>query len=65
MLDDATRRFWHEQESRLEAEARLQDVECWRDVASTMTEFLSVWEAVEQSRARGEFLREQRSEDER
>ena len=61
--DFALRAFWLEQKAKLTTEARSQDVECWRDVAQLMTEFLSVWEAVEQSRVRAEFLSDQERED--
>lgn len=40
----------------LEKEKREQEVECWRDVAQVMTDFLNVWEAHEQAKARSEFL---------
>lgn len=64
LLDEASRRFWLEQQAKLAAEVRVQDVDCWRDVAQAMNDFLSAWEALEQSAARGEFLREQHKEDE-
>jgi hypothetical protein len=65
ILDEAARRFWLEQQAKLAVEVRAQDVECWRDVAQAMNDFLSAWEALEQSAVRGEFLREQKKEEER
>lgn len=40
----------------IETEQRSQQVECWRDVVNVMRDFLAVWEAHEQSRARAIFL---------
>jgi hypothetical protein len=40
----------------LETERRSQDVECWRDVVMVMKDFLAVWEAHEQAKARAIFL---------
>ena len=40
----------------LENERRSQDVECWRDIVMVMRDFLAVWEAHEQAKARGIFL---------
>lgn len=62
--DIALRAFWLDQTVKLPAAARTEDVECWRDVAKLMSEFLVVWEGVQQSEARAAFLREQRKEDE-
>jgi hypothetical protein len=58
-LDESKRRMWLEQQARLNAELRSQEIECWRDVAQAMNDFLVVWEAAEQSRVRGEFLQKQ------
>ena len=40
----------------LETEARSEQVECWRDVVMVMRDFLTVWEAHEQARARAMFI---------
>jgi hypothetical protein len=40
----------------LENERRSQDVECWRDIVMVMRDFLAVWEAHEQAKARAIFL---------
>jgi len=40
----------------LETERRSQDVECWRDIVMVMRDFLAVWEAHEQAKARAIFL---------
>ena len=40
----------------IEAEERSQRTECWRDLANVMRDFLGVWEAHEQARARAIFL---------
>lgn len=64
LLDEGSRRFWLEQQAKLSAEARVQDVDCWRDVAQVMNDFLTAWEALEQSAVRGEFLKEQNKEEE-
>lgn len=64
LLDEGSRRFWLEQQAKLSAEVRGQDVDCWRDVAQVMNDFLTAWEALEQSAVRGEFLKEQNKEEE-
>lgn len=61
--DEAVRQFWENPQAKLSAEARSQDVECWRDVAQLMNEFLITWEAVEQGAVRARFLTEQHEED--
>jgi hypothetical protein len=61
--DLALRNACLERQARLQTEIRTQEVECWRDVALVMNEFLTVWEGLQQSQVRAEFLREQRSED--
>jgi hypothetical protein len=40
----------------LEAQKREQDTSCWRDTADVMKDFLEVWEALAQARARSVFL---------
>lgn len=40
----------------LETERRTERVECWRDIVTVMRDFLAVWEAHEQTRARALFL---------
>jgi hypothetical protein len=40
----------------IETEKRAQHVECWRDVANVMRDFLVTWEAHEQARSRAMFL---------
>ncbi len=40
----------------LETETRAQHVECWRDVAMVMRDFLYAWEAHEQARSRAIFI---------
>jgi hypothetical protein len=40
----------------LDSESRTEEVECWRDVATVMRDFLTAWEAHEQTRARAIFL---------
>ena len=40
----------------IESEKRAQHVECWRDVANVMRDFLVTWEAHEQARSRAMFL---------
>ncbi|MFA6286045.1 MAG: hypothetical protein WC661_01575 [Opitutaceae bacterium] len=55
--------FWMERQAQLDTEVRSADVECWRDVSSVMGEFLTTWEALEQSQARANFLRDQSLED--
>ncbi len=40
----------------LEKERREQETSCWRDVADVMKDFLEVWEALAQARARSVFL---------
>jgi hypothetical protein len=40
----------------IETEERTQQVDCWRDVANVMRDFLGTWEAHEQARARAMFL---------
>lgn len=61
--DNALVTYWLERQAKLEAETRTVTAETWRDVASVMQEFLTVWEALEQSRVRAEFLRGQLRED--
>src|SRR5437867_3991576 len=46
----------YEELANLEAERRSQDVECWRDIVMVMRDFLGVWEAHEQAKARAIFL---------
>ena len=43
--------------TKLEQEKRQEEVECWRDVADVIKDFLMVWEALEQSKARSVFLK--------
>lgn len=40
----------------LQTEARSEQVQCWRDVATVMRDFLYVWEALEHARARARFI---------
>ena len=40
----------------LETETRAQHIECWRDVAMVMRDFLYAWEAHEQARSRAIFI---------
>jgi hypothetical protein len=40
----------------IETEKRSQHVECWRDMANVMRDFLAAWEAHEQARSRAIFL---------
>jgi|ERR1043166_3358778 hypothetical protein len=40
----------------LERQKREEDVSCWRDTADVMKDFLEVWEALAQARARSVFL---------
>jgi len=40
----------------LETEQRSERVECWRDVVMVMRDFLEVWEAHEQARAKAIFI---------
>jgi len=40
----------------IETEKCAQHVECWRDVANVMRDFLVTWEAHEQARSRAMFL---------
>jgi hypothetical protein len=40
----------------LETQKRGEQVECWRDVAQVMKDFLETWEALEQSKSRSIFL---------
>jgi hypothetical protein len=40
----------------LREERRSQDVECWRDIVDVMRDFLTVWESLEQAKARSIFL---------
>lgn len=60
---DPACRFWLEQQMRLAVEARQQRVECWQDVSKLLNDFLVIWEALEQSRVRANFLKDQREED--
>ena len=46
----------YEELANLETERRSQDVECWRDIVMVMRDFLGVWEAHEQAKARAIFL---------
>ena len=46
----------YEELANLETERRSQDVECWRDIVMVMRDFLAVWEAHEQAKARAIFL---------
>jgi chemotaxis methyl-accepting protein methylase len=46
----------YDQVTRLEQERRQEEVECWRDVVDVMKDFLIVWEALEQAKARSVFL---------
>lgn len=62
-FDIALRNFAAEQQSKLTAEQRHEDAACWRDIAQVMTDFLSTWEALEQSEVRGDFVRAQAKED--
>jgi hypothetical protein len=39
-------------------EKRQQEVECWRDVAMVMKDFLEIWEAHQQAQARAIFLKD-------
>lgn len=57
--DSALVTYWLGRQATLETEIRTTTAETWRDVASVMQEFLTVWEALEQSRVRAEFLRGQ------
>jgi len=47
---------FYRQQFNLEQERRSQDVDCWRDIAPVMRDFLNVWEALEQAKARAMFL---------
>jgi len=40
----------------LETQRRSEDIECWRDIVMVMRDFLEVWEAHEQAKARAIFL---------
>lgn len=40
----------------LHRDHRREDVDCWRDVAMVMRDFIAAWEALEQSRSRAVFL---------
>lgn len=40
----------------IETEKRSQRVECWRDIAHVMRDFLATWEAHEQARSRAIFF---------
>jgi hypothetical protein len=40
----------------LEQQKRSEDVECWRDVAQVMKDFLNVWEALAHAKSRSLFL---------
>src|SRR6266404_7423590 len=40
----------------LETQRRSEDVECWRDIVMVMRDFLEVWDAHEQAKARAIFL---------
>ena len=44
----------------LETQRRSEDVECWRDIVLVMRDFLEVWEAHEQAKARAIFLQHAR-----
>jgi len=48
---------FYQQRFRLEQERRDQDVNCWRDLVPVIRDFLYVWEAHEQARARSIFLK--------
>jgi hypothetical protein len=47
---------FHQQRAQLDAELRRQRVDCWQDVVPVIRDFLEVWEALEQARARAMFL---------
>lgn len=47
---------FHQQRAQLDAELRRQGVDCWQDVVPVIRDFLEVWEALEQARARAIFL---------
>jgi hypothetical protein len=48
--------MFYELRFELERQKRGEDVECWRDVAQVMKDFLNVWEALEQAKSRSMFL---------
>jgi hypothetical protein len=47
---------FQQQRAQLDAELRRQRVDCWQDVVPVIRDFLEVWEALEQARARAIFL---------
>ncbi len=46
----------HQQQFDLHKQERSEDVECWRDMTRVMESFLTTFESLEQSKARGKFL---------
>jgi len=50
------KRVLYETHFELREERRSQDVECWRDIVDVMRDFLTVWESLEQAKARSIFL---------
>ena len=45
-----------QQRAQLDRELRRQTTACWTDIVPVVRDFLDVWEALEQSRARSSFL---------
>ena len=56
LRDHREKSEFYEELANLENERRSQDVECWRDIVMVMRDFLAVWEAHEQAKARAIFL---------
>lgn len=47
---------FHQQLAQLDQEHRRQNTDCWADIVPVVRDFLEVWEALEQARARACFL---------
>lgn len=56
--DHGDKKFFYELQFGLEKQKREQEVECWRDIVLVMRDFLEVWEAHEQAKARSVFLKD-------
>lgn len=62
-FDISLRNLLLEQQAKLTAEGRQEDAAAWRDLAQAMNDFLTTWEALEQSHVRAQFLQQQNRED--
>ncbi len=56
LREHSEKSIFYQQLFDLQTERRQQEVECWRDVAMVMKDFLEIWETHQQSKGRAIFL---------